>query len=57
MMIVEFLPAVAVGLFLGPLVDRISRRGLMIVSDLVRAGAFFTLPFAFRPPARPDERA
>ena len=46
LMIVEFLPAVAVGLFLGPLVDRISRRGLMIVSDLVRAGAFFTLPFA-----------
>jgi MFS family permease len=46
LMIVEFLPAVAVGLFLGPLVDRISRRGLMIGSDLVRAGAFFTLPFA-----------
>ena len=46
LMIVEFLPAVAVGLFLGPLVDRISRRGLMIVSDLVRAGAFFTLPLA-----------
>ena len=46
LMIVEFLPAVAVGVFLGPLVDRISRRGLMIVSDLVRAGAFFTLPFA-----------
>jgi len=46
LMIVEFLPAVAVGLFLGPLLDRISRRGLMIVSDLVRAGVFFTLPFA-----------
>jgi MFS family permease len=46
LMIVEFLPAVAVGLFLGPLVDRISRRGLMIVSDLVRAAVFCTLPFA-----------
>jgi MFS family permease len=46
LMIVEFLPAVAVGLFLGPLLDRISRRGLMIVSDLVRAGVFCTLPFA-----------
>jgi MFS family permease len=46
LMIVEFLPAVAVGLFLGPLLDRVSRRGLMIVSDLVRAGVFFTLPFA-----------
>jgi MFS family permease len=46
LMIVEFLPAVAVGLFLGPLLDRISRRGLMIVSDLVRAAVFCTLPFA-----------
>src|SRR5204863_8740195 len=46
LMIVEFLPAVAVGLSLGPLLDRVSRRGLMIVSDLVRAGVFCTLPFA-----------
>ena len=45
-MIAEFLPAVAVGLFLGPLLDRVSRRGLMIVSDLVRAAVFCTLPFA-----------
>jgi MFS family permease len=46
LLIAEFLPAVVVGLFLGPLLDRISRRGLMIVSDVVRAGVFFTLPFA-----------
>jgi MFS family permease len=46
LMIAEFLPAVAVGLFLGPLLDRISRRGLMIVSDLARAAVFCTLPFA-----------
>ena len=46
LMIAEFLPAVAVGLFLGPLLDRVSRRGLMIVSDLVRAAVFCTLPFA-----------
>ncbi len=46
LMIVEFLPAVAVGLFLGPVLDRISRRGVMIVSDLVRAAVFCTLPFA-----------
>lgn len=46
LMIVEFLPAVAVGLFLGPLLDRLSRRGLMIVSDLVRAAVFCALPFA-----------
>jgi MFS family permease len=46
LMIAEFLPAVAVGLSLGPLLDRISRRGLMIVSDLVRAAVFCTLPFS-----------
>ena len=46
LMIVEFLPAVAVGLLFGPLLDRLSRRGLMIVSDLVRCGAFCALPFA-----------
>jgi MFS family permease len=45
-MIAEFLPAVAVGLFLGPLLDRMSRRGLMIGSDLVRVGVFCALPFA-----------
>jgi MFS family permease len=46
LMIAEFLPAVVVGLFLGPLLDRLSRRGLMIVSDVVRAAVFCTLPFA-----------
>src|SRR6266498_2034461 len=45
-MIVEFLPAVAVGLLFGPLLDRLSRRGLMIVSELVRGAVFCTLPFA-----------
>jgi MFS family permease len=46
LMFVEFLPAVVVGLFFGPLLDRLPRRGVMIVSDLVRAGVFCTLPFA-----------
>jgi MFS family permease len=46
LMFVEFLPAVAVGLFFGPFLDRLPRRGVMIVSDLVRAGVFCTLPFA-----------
>lgn len=46
LMFVEFLPAVAVGLFFGPYLDRLPRRGVMVVSDLVRAGVFCTLPFA-----------
>ena len=46
LMFVEFLPAVAVGLFFGPYLDRLPRRGVMIVSDLVRFGVFCTLPFA-----------
>ena len=46
LMFVEFLPAVVVGLFFGPFLDRLPRRGVMIVSDLVRFGVFCTLPFA-----------
>ena len=46
LMFVEFLPAVAVGLFFGPYLDRLPRRGVMVVSDLVRAAVFCTLPFA-----------
>jgi MFS family permease len=46
LMFVEFLPAVAVGLFFGPYLDRLPRRGVMIVSDLVRFAVFCTLPFA-----------
>ena len=46
LMFVEFLPAVAVGLFFGPLLDRLPRRGVMVVSDLVRCAVFCTLPFA-----------
>jgi MFS family permease len=46
LMFVEFLPAVAVGLFFGPYLDRLPRRGLMVVSDVVRCGVFCALPFA-----------
>jgi len=46
LLIAAFLPIVLIGLLLGPLVDRLSRRGLMIASDLVRFGVFAALPFA-----------
>jgi MFS family permease len=46
LLIADILPTLVVGLLAGPLVDRLSRRGLMIGSDLVRFGAFCALPFA-----------
>src|SRR5262245_46491978 len=49
LLIADFLPTIAIGLLLGPLLDRFSRRGLMIASDLVRLGAFVALPFANGP--------
>lgn len=49
LLIADFLPIVLIGLTLGPLVDRLSRRRLMIFSDLVRAAVFAALPFAGSP--------
>ena len=49
LLIVDFLPMIAVGLLFGPLVDRLSRRGLMIGSDLLRLAVFCALPFAGNP--------
>lgn len=51
LLIADFLPIVLIGLLLGPLVDRLSRRRLMIVSDLVRFGVFAALPFVHSPGA------
>jgi MFS family permease len=51
LLIADFLPIVAIGLLLGPLVDRLSRRWLMILSDLVRFGVFAALPFVNDPSA------
>jgi MFS family permease len=45
----DFLPLVAVGLLLAPLVDRLSRKRVMVVADLVRCGVFVLLPFATGP--------
>jgi MFS family permease len=44
--IVEFFPTIIVGLLLGPLLDRLERRSLMIAADAVRIGVFVALPFA-----------
>jgi MFS family permease len=51
LLITEFLPIVVIGLVLGPLVDRLSRRWLMIASDLARFGVFAALPFVDGPGA------
>jgi MFS family permease len=51
LLIADFLPMIAIGLALGPLVDRFSRRRLMIASDLVRLAVFSALPFVDRPAA------
>jgi len=45
-LVVEFLPTVIVGLFLGPLLDRLPRRSLMIAADAIRVCVFAALPFA-----------
>jgi MFS transporter, DHA3 family, macrolide efflux protein len=43
--IVTFLPSVIVGLAAGPLIDRLSRRRLVVTADLTRLGVFGALPF------------
>jgi MFS family permease len=42
--VVTFLPTVVVGLAAGPLVDRLSRKKLIVAADLVRLVAFGVLP-------------
>jgi MFS family permease len=44
-LVVGFLPTIIVGLTLGPLIDRLERRTLMIAADLIRAVVFFALVF------------
>jgi MFS family permease len=47
--IVTFLPSVIIGLVAGPLVDRLSRKRLIVAADLVRLAVFCTLPFVGTP--------
>jgi MFS family permease len=46
LLIANILPSLLVGLLAGPLVDRLSRRSLIIGSDLTRFIVFCALPFA-----------
>src|SRR5918995_7001792 len=46
LLVTDFVPIILIGLLLGSVVDRFSRRRLMIVSDLARFGGFSALPFA-----------
>jgi MFS family permease len=49
LLVVEFLPSVVVGFLAGRLLDRASRRWILVLSDTARAGIFFALPFARTP--------
>src|SRR5205807_2777283 len=51
LLISVFLPAIVIGLVVGPLLDRLERRRLMIASDLGRALVFAALPFVHSPAA------
>jgi MFS family permease len=49
LLVADFLPIVLIGLALGPLVDRLSRKRLMIGADVARFGVFVALPFVHSP--------
>ena len=49
LLVVTFLPAVVVGLVAGPLVDRLSRKLLIVTSDVARLMVFAALPFVGSP--------
>jgi MFS family permease len=46
LLIADFVPGIVIGLLFGSLIDRLPRRRLMVVADLVRLGVFCYLPFA-----------
>lgn len=45
LLIADFAPLIVIGLALGPLVDRLPRRSLLIGADLARLAVFCALPF------------
>jgi hypothetical protein len=46
LLIADFLPGVAIGLLLGPLVDRLSRKRILVGADLTRCAVFVLLALA-----------
>jgi MFS family permease len=46
LLIADLVPLLALGLLAGPLIDRLSRKRLMVGADLARVGVFCALPFA-----------
>jgi MFS family permease len=51
LLVADFLPIAAIGLTLGPLLDRLSRKRLMVTADLARCAVFCALPFVTKPAA------
>jgi MFS family permease len=51
LLIVDFLPTVAIGLFFSSVIDQISRKLLMVGADVVRCAVFAALPLAQSPGA------
>jgi MFS family permease len=49
LLIADFLPVIVIGLFFGPLLDRLPRRGILVAADVARAAVFCVLPFADGP--------
>jgi MFS family permease len=49
--VVTFLPSVVVGLAFGPLVDRLSRKRLIVNADVIRLAVFVALVFVHSPAA------
>ena len=45
LLIADLLPTFAIGILVGPLVDRLSRKRLLVGADLARFGVFGLLPF------------
>ena len=55
LLIADFLPIVVVGILLGPLIDRLPRRNILVAADVAACGRLLRPPV--RDQRRPDRRA